>query len=524
MSLSGQHSFLRSKPNFCLKTLLVLIILLIIFFIFYLENSVINIKPHIVYPGRKGTQKEIVHQEATEKQPGSSLGTTHPTTSAEPHLACGVPVQSGPMIKVAHHKAYVIGSYVEHRFNRKMIRTVSIVFRSEQVQYYCLLCCDGRNISAAASLDIHSDHFEYDYGTADIICQVPITCTTPTYVAITSRTHEGGGSAWNIQSFQPVGNQQPRTENFPYDFTVCLSVMYNYTNVLRLVQTMEMFKLLGVQKVAIYKTSCYPDTQKVLDYYVKQGFVDIIPWNMSRYINVARGWKKSISPGDLEYYGQIVALNDCVYRYMYESHYVALQDLDELILPLKQDSWTALIPQLEMMYQHNAGFEFENNIFPLSLFSNQKPENTPALWKQVEGENILPHVYRIPVDPKVFNNFKVIANPRLVFKATAHGLLHSMSATVRVDSKIARMYHIKNYSSQYFSQDSVIEDTRLWDYSDKLIPAVSEVLRQALNIPSNHGIMKSYQNLFLFLLFLFFLAVVFYGFKFSRQHPELLPI
>ncbi|KAL7870838.1 hypothetical protein SRHO_G00083350 [Serrasalmus rhombeus] len=245
---------------------------------------------------------------------------------------------------------------------------------------------------------------------------------------------------------------------------------------------MEMFKLLGVQKVAIYKTSCYPDTQKVLDYYVRQGFVDIIPWTVSSYIKVAKGWKKSTSPGELEFFGQIVALNDCVYRYMYESHYVALQDLDEFILPLKEDNWLTLIPYLEKIYQHHAGFEFENNVFPISLSSNKKPENTPDLWKQFKGENILPHVYRIPNDPNVFNNFKVIVNPRLAFKATVHGILDSASGTVRVDPKIARMYHVKSYPSKNFSPKSVIRDTRLWDYADKLIPAVSEVLRQALNI------------------------------------------
>ncbi|KAL7878384.1 hypothetical protein AOLI_G00093580 [Acnodon oligacanthus] len=245
---------------------------------------------------------------------------------------------------------------------------------------------------------------------------------------------------------------------------------------------MEMFKLLGVQKVAIYKTSCYPDAQKVLDYYVRQGFVDIIPWTVSSYIKVARGWKKSTSPGELEFFGQIAALNDCVYRYMYQSHYVALQDLDEFILPLKEDNWTTLVPQLEKIYQHRAGFEFENNVFPLSLPTNQTSENTPGLWKQVEGENILPHVYRIPNDLKVFNNFKVLVNPRLAFKATVHGLLHSEGGTVRVDPQIARMYHIKSYPSKYFSPKSVINDTRLWDYAEKLIPAVSEVLRQALNI------------------------------------------
>ncbi|XP_017556563.2 uncharacterized protein LOC108429347 isoform X1 [Pygocentrus nattereri] len=480
----GKRYFPQRKPKLSPKTLLVSLILMIIF-----------ILVHLVYLDRTGAEKEIVHQEAAEKQPDFSLGTTHATSSstpnsttnalpsAEPHLtACGVPVQSGPMIKVAHHKAYVIGSYVEHRLSSKMIRTVAIVFRCEEVQYYCLLCCDGRNISAAASLDIHSDHFEFDYGTADITCQVPTTCTTPAYVAITSQTHEGGRSVWNIQSFQPVGNQQPRTKNFPYAFTVCISVMYDYMNVLGLVQAMEMFKLLGVQKVAIYKTKCYPDTQKVLDYYVRQGFVDIISWTVSSYINVSRGWKKSDSPGEPEFFGQIVALNDCVYRYMYESQYVALQDLDELILPLKEDNWTTLIPQLEKIYQHHAGFEFENNIFPISLSRNKTPENTPDLWKQFEGENLLPHVYRIPNDPNVFNNFKVIVNPRLVLKATVHGLLDSMGGTVRVDPKIARMYHIKSYPSKYFSPESVIRDTHLWDYADKLIPAVSEVLRQALNI------------------------------------------
>ncbi|KAL7870832.1 hypothetical protein SRHO_G00083290 [Serrasalmus rhombeus] len=481
MSVSGQHSSSKSKPNFFPKTLLVPLILFFIFIFFYLENNVYITKPSTVYPYRTRTEKENAHQE--QKQPDSSLGTTSATPSAKPHLtACGVPVQSGPMIKVAHHKAYVISSYVEHRLISKTIRTVAIVFRSEEVQYYCLLCCDGRNISAAASFDIHSDHFGYDYGTADITCQVPTTCTTPAFVAITSRMHEGNGSLWNIQSFQPVGNQQPRTENFPYAFTVCISVMYDYMNVLGLVQAMEMFKLLGVQKVAIYKTNCYPDTQKVLDYYVRQGFVEIIPWTVSSYINVSRGWKKSDSPGELHYFGQIAALNDCVYRYMYESQYVALQDLDELILPLKEDNWTTLIPQLEEIYQHHAGFEFENNIFPISIPSDWRPEYTPDLWKNIMGVNVLPHVYSLPNDPNEFNNYKLIVNPRLVFKTTVHGLLHSRGGTVRVDPKISHIYHIKEFSTQGYSETSLIRDTRLWDFANKLIPAVSKVLRQALNI------------------------------------------
>lgn len=62
------------------------------------------------------------------------------------------------------------------------------------------------------------------------------------------------------------------------------------------------------------------------------GLVEVIPWSLSRFLNVSRGWLPLHGPGDLHYFGQIPALNDCVYRYMYQSRYVALHDMDELIL------------------------------------------------------------------------------------------------------------------------------------------------------------------------------------------------
>ncbi|XP_053090656.1 glycosyltransferase family 92 protein F13G3.3-like [Pangasianodon hypophthalmus] len=270
-------------------------------------------------------------------------------------------------------------------------------------------------------------------------------------------------------------------KDFPYDFTVCISVMYDYDNVLELVQAMEMFKILGVQKVAIYKTSCHPVTQKVLDYYIGQNFVEIIPWSVASYINVSRGWQKSVSPGELHYFGQIAALNDCVYRYMYQSHYVALQDLDEFILPMNLNNWKELLPELERKYNQEVGFEFENNFFPLSI-RHPRPEYSPDSWKKVMGVNILEYVYRLNNDPTKFNDFKVIVNPRLVFKTMVHGFLQSIKGSVRVDHEIARMYHLRNVTRKDVITHYHIRDTRLRDYAYRLMPAVSEVLQKALDI------------------------------------------
>ncbi|ROL48418.1 Tripartite motif-containing protein 35 [Anabarilius grahami] len=255
----------------------------------------------------------------------------HTSTSPPAPKACGVQVKDGPVIKVGNLNTYVIGSYMDYRFGEKQIKTIAIIRRVEQVEYSCVMCCEGRNVTSPAEYTIHSDHFGFEYGTATITCHINSPCLIPTHVAITAREH----ISESITSFLPVRNRDVPAV-FPYEFTICISVMYDYNNVLNLVESMEMFRLLGAQRVVIYKTSCDSDTQKVLDYYVKRGFVEIIPWTIKEHINVSSGWRKDLSPGQLHYYGQIPALNDCIYRYMYQSHYVALHDMAELILPLKR--------------------------------------------------------------------------------------------------------------------------------------------------------------------------------------------
>ncbi|XP_073706972.1 uncharacterized protein [Garra rufa] len=393
----------------------------------------------------------------------------HTSTSPPSPKACDVQVKDRPVIKVSHLNTYVIGSYMEHRFNEKQIKIIAIVLRHEQATYSCVMCCDGRTVTSPAEFSIHSDHFNFEYGTASITCPINDMCLTPTHVAITARD-----DLESIESFQPIRNRDVPT-TFPYEFTICISVMYDYKSVLNLVQSMEMFRMLGAQRVVIYKTNCDSDTQKVLDYYETRGFVEIIPWTIKKHISVSHGWEIYKSPGQLHYYGQIPALNDCVYRYMYQSRYLALQDMDELILPSKVKTWTELLPELKNKYGSHVGFEFENNQFPYTAKAHMDYEQDK--WKNVRGTNILNYIDRVPINPNVFNNYKIIVNPRLVLKTTVHGLLDSVasSSTVRVNNSIARMYHFKNIT--YPPNTVLIRDDHLWSYANDLIPAVSKVLQ-----------------------------------------------
>uniref|UniRef100_A0A8C2E982 Glycosyltransferase family 92 protein n=1 Tax=Cyprinus carpio TaxID=7962 RepID=A0A8C2E982_CYPCA len=350
-----------------------------------------------------------------------------------------------------HLNTYVIGSYMEHRLGEKQIKRTAIVLRSEQVMFSCVMGCAVR---LPAEHSIHSDHFNFEYGTATITCQIKSTCLTPTHVAITA-----SGVSESVTSFQPIRNRDAPT-TFQYNFTICISAMFDYKSVLNLVQSMEMFRLLGAQRVVIYKTNCDSNTQKVLDYYEKIGFVEIIPWTIKKHINVSHGWEINKSPGQLHYFGQIPALNDCVYRYMYQSRYVALHDMDELILPIKVKTWTELLLQLEDMYRPAAHLNYEQD-----------------KWKNIQGVNILNYINRVPNPPNYFSNFKIVVNPRLVLKATVHGLLDSVNGKplVWVSNSIARMYHFKHFT--YPPNTKLVRDDHLWDYANDLIPAVSKVLQ-----------------------------------------------
>lgn len=74
------------------------------------------------------------------------------------------------------------------------VRVIAVVLRSEAVAYRCLLRCQGQHHVSAGKTSIHPDHFNFVYGTADIMCPVPSGCETPSHIAVTSFTAEHEGS------------------------------------------------------------------------------------------------------------------------------------------------------------------------------------------------------------------------------------------------------------------------------------------------------------------------------------------
>ncbi|XP_044209520.1 uncharacterized protein si:zfos-464b6.2 isoform X1 [Thunnus albacares] len=388
--------------------------------------------------------------------------------------------QKVPFVEVSGTKTLLLSAYMEHR-RRKQVRVIAVVLRNETPAYRCQFCCNDKLHTSEGVSEIHSDHFGFAYGTADIMCPLPSHCETPSHVAVSSVATNYEDLRHNL--FLEVKNQKVESVSLTYNFTTCISTMFNFTNVLQMVQSLEMMRLLGVDRVVVYKSSCSPETQRVLDYYTKKGLIEVIPWTIARYLKPSQGWLPSHGPGDLHYYGQIAALTDCLYRYMYQTRYVALQDIDELILPQSVNSWFELLPLLEEKYGVDKCYMFENNVFPNSVaLPLPASENLPSEslnWHKVPGVNILEHLHHEPIIAQTqYYNFKIIVNPRAVYRPTVHGLLDSEKGCSWIDRNIARMQHTRPAVQQKLKPEQLIFDNRLLSYSARLTSAVNTVLTE----------------------------------------------
>ncbi|XP_007423247.1 glycosyltransferase family 92 protein F13G3.3-like [Python bivittatus] len=245
-----------------------------------------------------------------------------------------------------------------------------------------------------------------------------------------------------------------------------------------------MYKILGAQKVTIYKNSCSPLMEKVLDYYISEGTVEIIPWPIHLYLKVSSYWHHSMGGKDIGYYGQIAALKDCIYRNMYRSKYVVLIDADEVILPIKDADWKSLMQRMEKGNPRAGVFLFENQVFRNNVFS-RTPFNF-SLWSMVPGVNMFEHIHKEPNRTEGFNNRKMIVDPRKVIQTSVHSVLKMHGETsIQVSSQLAINFHCRTPEHKDLPENALVQDSIFWRYNKTLTAKVNNALLKSSILGAN---------------------------------------
>ncbi|XP_047466898.1 uncharacterized protein LOC125023587 [Mugil cephalus] len=399
-----------------------------------------------------------------------------------PPATCPFSVSKNTITPLNNTKHLLVSAFMDQREKGFDVRIIGIFKRDSIQPLHCFFCCAGRLSKETTPSKIlqHSDNFGFPYTTTDVLCRIPQYCDA-SYVTLLTQPEK---DTTTKHTWLPIRNKNEKKLQF--HFTVCISTLFNnYNNVLQFAQTLEMYRLLGVNRVVIYNTSCGSELDRLLQSYSEEGFVEMVPWPIDKHLKPSPGWRFSEYGGDLHYYGQLTTLNECIYRSMERSRYVLLNDIDEIIMPYQHNDLMSVMNTLEQQYPHAGVFQIENHIFPKKHFEPQGKFNLPQ-WNGVPGVNILEHIYREEPQRNIYHPYKMIVKPKMIEQTSVHDVLKNYGQRNIVSPQLCRIIHVRVALQGSLTMEQLHEDKRLWDFSKKLIPNVDKALKRVGMLSNSH--------------------------------------
>lgn len=283
-----------------------------------------------------------------------------------------------------------------------------------------------------------------------------------------------------------IYNKPPKKKNF----AVCvkgLDFLHDDLSV-RLVEWIELLGILGADKIFFYELQVHPNITKVLKHYSERGKVQVMPLTLP-------GGQPNI-PGFQHLYltkkvnhkrqNELIPYNDCLYKNLYSYEYIALLDIDEVIMPVKTNSWQELmkvvLPKaLAIKNETRASYNVRNVYFLDDLIHDH------GWFKDIpKYMHMLQHVYRSKNFTKPNQYVKCFHNPERALTLHNHFPLACLSSgctSYAIETADAQLQHyradcvrtLKKTCTEY-RQNSVI-DTTIWKFKEALIARVSDTLR-----------------------------------------------
>ena len=218
----------------------------------------------------------------------------------------------------------------------------------------------------------------------------------------------------------------------------------------RLVEWLELLAALGADKVFLYNLSVHPNVTKVLEYYTAKGLVDLTPLSLPGYqpnlsvlqhlfLHKKRSHKRQ---------NELIPYNDCLYRNMYKYEYIALLDIDEVILPLRHSNWAEMMEAVLMAAklaknETRASWNFRNVYFMDEMLEQNQPDGFSHIPAYL---HMFQHVYRSANYTKPGQYVKCFHNPEKVLILHNHfplGCLGGACSTFPVDTELAHLQHYR---------------------------------------------------------------------------------
>ncbi|XP_049871796.1 uncharacterized protein LOC126370817 [Pectinophora gossypiella] len=263
-----------------------------------------------------------------------------------------------------------------------------------------------------------------------------------------------------------------------HEFAVCVKELdfLKKDISVRLVEWIELVRLLGAHKIFFYKLQVHRNIFMVLKYYEYLGFVSVIPTT------------RPADTGPKHKPVQLITYNDCLYRNMYQYRWLALLDIDEVIIPLKDRDWSSLMRRVSSKTTGKSAYFTSNLYFLDSLRVNHSFEQAVPRYM-----HMLQHVYRT-------HNFSLHGSYSKAFHETDrvltlhnHFPIHCLGqcSCYPIPTNVARLQHYRAECSPTGNQTCkdltkhTERDKTLWRWRDPLVLRTGVALRSLSLIPHN---------------------------------------
>ncbi|XP_023326460.1 uncharacterized protein LOC111699919 [Eurytemora carolleeae] len=258
----------------------------------------------------------------------------------------------------------------------------------------------------------------------------------------------------------------------------------------RLVEWLELLNTLGAEKIFMYNLEVHPNVTKVLNHYVEKGIVDLTQLSLPGYQPNLPGLQHLYLKSKLnnKRQNELIPYNDCLYRNMYRYEYVALLDIDEVIMPLQHNSWQDMMEEvikasLKVKNESRASYNFRNVYFMDEMLES----NNHGHFKDIPPYlHMLQHVYRSSNYTKPGQYVKCFHNPEKALILHNHfplGCLGGVCTSYPVEPELAHLQHYRSDCVSTLKKSCVdsfkkysVKDTTIWKWKDQLISKTTSAL------------------------------------------------
>ncbi|XP_065342175.1 uncharacterized protein LOC135940948 [Cloeon dipterum] len=197
-------------------------------------------------------------------------------------------------------------------------------------------------------------------------------------------------------------------------FAVCVTALglslRSYLPVLpiRLVEWIELIKILGAEKIVFHEMKTHPNLSSVLEHYSNAGEVEVSGLSLPGYLTNVPDFILSYlnTKPHIRTFIEDLAYNDCYYKYVHQFEFLVVLDIFEVIIPKLAPDWRALLSE---PVKKSPASSFTAN---RSVFVDDKAELHDWSAEVPKYLHMLQHVYRnfetnvtadMPIENAVFH-------------------------------------------------------------------------------------------------------------------------